>query len=173
MTEEDWSTAEHYVRTVLEQGLEGDMFDKALIYVYLWMTVGPDTKSFGAFAEMLSVPGGPGLLLDHRKRVVVIGHTPAMAVLQALGVALALLHQRVLGMHEAAFDPRGFIGAHGVKAAHRSFSVIPFLPDTLLISYEPCAMSIARVRNPVVRLREGTIPPKLHCPGINQTQRRP
>ena len=69
-------------------------------------------------AKMLAMPGRPGLFLDHRHGVAIVGHPPAMAVHQPLGVALALLHQGVLRMHEAAFDPGGFVGAHCIEAAH-------------------------------------------------------
>ena len=56
--------------------------------------------------ELLAVIGRPGLLLDEGHAVGMLGHAPAVSVGQALGVALALRHQRVLGVDQAALHAR-------------------------------------------------------------------
>jgi hypothetical protein len=50
-----------------------------------------------------------------------------MTMHDTFGIHLALLHQRILGKNQTALDAGRFIGAHGVKAAHR-FSPFQFRP---------------------------------------------
>jgi hypothetical protein len=72
----------------------------------------------GRLFEVLTMIGSPGLLLDERRSLGLSSQPPAVGICEAFLVFAALLHQGVLGAHEAALNPGWLIRVQSIKSAH-------------------------------------------------------
>ncbi len=79
-------------------------------------------------AKMLTVIGGPSLLLDVGNAVGICGQTPAVDVAIPRHVLTALCHQGVLCQHQGTLDLGRLVRAKAIQATHLSDSLFRDVP---------------------------------------------
>jgi hypothetical protein len=80
--------------------------------------------------KVFAMVGRPGVLVDQRQGVPIVGDSPAVAMQDALAISSALRHERILSPDKTAFDTRGFVGPQCIEPTHElSYRFLSFLPS--------------------------------------------